>query len=79
MEQIEEMPKTEAPTMDQIKFSVPAPMLEQAMVLAEKDGMKPAEFHRTIWMLGLSAYSEQANKRMVAQGLIKRENKANEV
>ena len=72
------MPKTDAPTMEQIKFSVPAPMLEQALALAERDGLKPAEFHRTIWMLGLSAYSEQANKRMVAQNLMERAKKADD-
>lgn len=66
------MPKTEAPSMDQIRFSVPAPMLEQGLALADKDGLKPAEFHRTIWMMGLSAYSEQANKRMIAQGLMEK-------
>ena len=72
------MPKTDAPTMEQIKFSVPAPMLEQALALAERDGLKPAEFHRTIWMLGLSAYSEQANKRMVAQGLLRKQRAIND-
>ena len=67
------MPKTDAPTMEQIKTSVPGPMLEQALMLAEQDGLKPAEFHRTIWMMGLAAYSEQANKRMVAQNLVRKE------
>ena len=72
------MPKTDAPTMEQIKFSVPGPMLAQALALAELDGLKPAELHRMLWVQGLALYSEQANKRMVAQGLARREQAAKE-
>jgi hypothetical protein len=42
--------------------------------LAKDEGWKPAELHRILWVLGLAAYTEQSNKRLVNTRL--RANKA---
>ena len=73
MQSINQMPKSDAPKMVKTEIYLPAPLLEQALALAEAEGIKPGEIHRFIWVLGLADYSERANKRMVAQGLLRKE------
>ena len=63
------MPETDAPKMVKITFAVPEALLKQALDLAEAEGWKPAEFHRVVWVLGLSEYAERSNKRMVNENL----------
>ena len=72
------MPKIESPNMVKAQINLPAPLMEQALALAEAEGIKPAELHRIIWILGLADYSERANKRMVAQGLLRKQRAIND-
>ena len=63
------MPKTDAPNMDEIKFSVPSELLRQALAIGDAEGVKPAELHRDCWKQGLSSVAEQSNKRLVNRKL----------
>ena len=67
-----EMPETDAPKMEYVKFSVPAPLLKEALELAEAEGWKPAELHRIFWERGFAAYAEGSNKRGVNRSLRKK-------
>jgi hypothetical protein len=63
------MPKSRAPNMVEIKFSVPAPLLADALELAELEGLKPADLYRMFWVMGSGCYAEQSNKRLVNRQL----------
>jgi hypothetical protein len=78
MQLIETMPKSDSPKMVKTEIYLPAPLVEQALALAEAEGIKPGELHRFIWVLGLADYSERANKRMVAQGLLRKQRAIND-
>ncbi|MBD2370990.1 hypothetical protein H6G63_30030 [Leptolyngbya sp. FACHB-402] len=65
------MPETDAPKMEVVKFSVPAPLLEEARELAKAEGWKPAELDRIFWERGFAAYAEGSNKRGVNRNLRK--------
>lgn len=65
----EAMPRTDSPQMVEIKFSVPAPLLEDLLAIAQAEGWKPAELHRVIWERGFAAYAEGSNKRLVNRKL----------
>ncbi|MBW4443298.1 MAG: hypothetical protein KME10_19060 [Plectolyngbya sp. WJT66-NPBG17] len=68
-----EMPETDAPNMEYVRFAVPAPLLQEALELAKAEGWKPAELHRIFWERGFAAYAEGSNKRRVNRSLRKRE------
>ncbi len=68
-----DMPETDAPKMEYVRFAVPAPLLQEALELAESEGWKPAELHRIFWERGFAAYAEGSNKRRVNKSLRKRE------
>lgn len=63
------MPKSDAPNMVEIKFSVSPELLEQALGIGEVEGMKTAEIHRHCWTQGLAAVAEQSNKRLINKKL----------
>lgn len=63
------MPETGAPNMEYVRFSVPAPLLEEARALAESEGWKPAELDRIFWERGFASYCEGSNKRRVNRQL----------
>ncbi|WP_202048567.1 hypothetical protein [Tolypothrix bouteillei] len=65
------MPETNAPKMTRIEFAIPEPILKQALEIAEADGWKPAEFYRILWFMGLNAYTETANSRLINSELRK--------
>ncbi len=65
------MPKTDTPQMVEIKFAVPAALLEDALELARIEGWKPAELHRIIWEKGFAVHAEGSNKRLVNKKLRK--------
>jgi len=68
-------PRSNAPNLTEIKISVPASLLQEALDLAEFEGWKPAELHRIFWEKGFAAHAEGSNKRMVNHQLrIKIEN-----
>lgn len=56
-------------TMVQIVTSVPRPIWKESKEIAQKDGLRFAEFIRICVILGLNAYAEGNNKRLVNQGL----------
>lgn len=64
-----EMPETDAPKMEYIKFAVPAKLLEDALELAAHEGWKPSELHRIFWERGFGSYAEGSNKRGVNKQL----------
>ena len=71
------MPKTNAPKMEDIKFGVPQPLLQDALELAESEGWKAADFHRMVWEKGLAVHAEGSNKRLVNRRLrSRRDNEA---
>lgn len=63
------MPETNAPKMVRIDFSVPEPLLKDAMEIAEKEGWKPSELHRIFWEKGFASHAEGSNKRMINKQL----------
>lgn len=67
------MPETNAPKMVRIDFSVPEPLLKEAIAMAESEGWKPAELHRIFWEKGFAAHAEGSNKRMINKGLRSKE------
>jgi hypothetical protein len=71
-----DMPETDAQKMEYIRFAVPAPLLQEALELAEAEGWKPAELHRIFWERGFAAYAEGSNKRRVNRSLRKRDRDA---
>lgn len=76
--QIEVMPEINAPKMIKIDFSVPEPLYQQALELAEAEGWKPAELFRVFWVMGFAAHAEGSNKRMVNRNLRKHSNSNND-
>ncbi len=65
----ETMPETNAPDMVKINFSVPQPLYEEAITLAEAEGWRPAELFRIFWEKGFAAHAEGSNKRLVNKKL----------
>lgn len=65
----ETMPDTPAPKKPYIRFAVPDELLKDARELAESEGFNEAEFHRMLWTLGLNAYAESSNKRLINKKL----------
>jgi hypothetical protein len=65
----DQMPEQDSPNMIQIKISVPAPLLEQAIELARQDGWPQATLWRNLWVDGFFAYCERHNKRQVSRKL----------
>jgi hypothetical protein len=66
---LETMPETPAPRKPYIRFAVPDELLTDAQELARAEGFNEAEFHRLIWTMGLNAYAESSNKRLVNKRL----------
>lgn len=63
------MPKTNTENSQLISFHVPAPLLAEALELADLEGWKPAELFRLFWESGFAAHAEKSNKRLVNKGL----------
>ncbi|PHJ59637.1 hypothetical protein VF14_08810 [Nostoc linckia z18] len=77
--EVEEMPKTNAPKMIKIDFSVPESLLEDALELAKAEGWNPSELHRVFWEKGFAVHAEGSNKRLVNRQLRKKQvNKTDE-
>jgi hypothetical protein len=62
------MPETETKKV-LIRFSVPAPLLEQAQAIAEAEGWNESELHRMFWEKGFAVHAEGSNARMVNRKL----------
>ena len=70
MDETEQMsPDINAPRMEKIYFSVPEPLLRQALDIAEAEGWKPAELHRIFWERGFAQFCEGSNKRLINERL----------
>lgn len=50
---------------NQIKFTVPKPLLTEMLDLAAAEGRKPADLHRIFWESGFATHAEARNKRMI--------------
>jgi hypothetical protein len=74
----ETMPETPAPKKPYIRFAVPDELLKDAQEIAATEGFNEAEFHRMVWTMGLNAYAESANKRLVWKRLQKPDRKSEE-
>lgn len=70
-------PQSNAPNMVEIKMSVPAKLLKEALEIADYEGWKPAELHRILWEKGFAVHAEGSNKRMVNRSL-RRKHQRNE-
>lgn len=66
----EAMPRTNAPNMTEIKFSVPTALLRQVERIADIEETKISEMHRHCWVQGVAAVSEQCNKRLINKKLV---------
>jgi hypothetical protein len=66
------MPETPAPKKPYIRFAVPDELLRDAQDIARAEGFSEAEFHRAIWIMGLNAYAEASNKRLINKQLRQR-------
>lgn len=62
-------PEEENQGMTQITISLPTPLLNEAKELAEFEGYRVTEFHRTLWEKGFAVHAEGSNKRLVNRGL----------
>lgn len=63
------MPATSAEKMEPIKFGVPVKLLADAEAIAEAEGWKMAELHRTLWQMGLTKKAEESNKVLINRRL----------
>jgi hypothetical protein len=64
-----DMPETDSPNMVQIRISVPAPLLEEAIAVAKAEGWPQATLWRNFWIDGFHGYCEASNKRRVNRQL----------
>lgn len=62
------MPETDAKKV-LIRFSVPAPLLEEMRAIAELEGWNESELHRMFWEKGFAQHCEGSNARMMNRKL----------
>lgn len=58
-----------SPKMVKISFAVPEEIHKQMIEISASEGWKPAELCRLAWVMGMNAYAEGSNKRLVNQNL----------